>query len=237
MSGRFYSILLVTGWQGPEHRLAVKSQYFVLIWHLCSLYCLRGWAGDHWPVLPPAPHCPSQWPQMRWSPLTHQHDGHPAPAPFYNDLIYFMGPCYLWLWKDFIVKIDSTKPSVHVDSAKRMNDSKGVFWLYLGICISEPSHVTAGALSALSRSSHLAPSSQLLHSGPPLLMLELITNQGLQLLQPAFLLPWRHFHTSHHEFSVFTIRSLSKPPPSYSVQVSTITRLWARGRVCVWPDN
>ena len=82
MSGQFYSILLVTGWQGPEHRLAVKSQYFVLIWHLCSLYCLRGWAGDHWPVLPPAPHCPSQWPQMRWSPLTHQHDGHPLLPHF-----------------------------------------------------------------------------------------------------------------------------------------------------------
>ena len=41
-SGQFDNILLDTGWQGgAEHRLAVKSQYFVLIWHLCSLYCLR----------------------------------------------------------------------------------------------------------------------------------------------------------------------------------------------------
>ena len=53
-SGQFDNILLDTGWQGgAEHRLAVKSQYFVLIWHLCSLYCLRD-------ELVTTAHCP--WP-------------------------------------------------------------------------------------------------------------------------------------------------------------------------------
>ena len=100
--------------------LAVKSQYFVLIWHLCSLYCLRGWAVDHWPP-PPAPtlsltmghrwdgHQSQAWvgnlltfpgqPTTAFDRIsTHAPQSSPINltntpllSPFYNDLIYFMG--------------------------------------------------------------------------------------------------------------------------------------------------
>ena len=119
-----------------------------------------------------------------------------------------------WAWIQFHISLSSSQEhrracylfcslwkKIH-KSAKEMNDHKWVFWLYLSVCISVSlSPLSAGAQPSLCRPSLAPHPSHLLHSRPPLPMLELITNHWLHQRQLAFSLPWRHFHfhTSYHE--------------------------------------
>ena len=97
-------------------------------------------------------------------------------------------------------------------------------------------------LSPLS-AGHLSPhtSSQLLHSGPPLPMLELITNHWLHQRQLAFSLPWRHFHTSYHESGLWMFlnerHSILYVRASYILWDTQIDKQWLTDLLVEWQNK